>query len=83
MVDPEAKTRPAESLEEGVRHIEAAAMAGLDGAATSLRALFSTGLTNRGQDRKLAPDPALEECWAGVEARKVAASRCVDQRRKR
>jgi hypothetical protein len=81
LVDTAAVTRPAGGLEEGIGRVEAAALAGLPDAATSLRALFHTGLSYQGQNTQLAAHPALEACWQEVEDGKAHAERCVEMRK--
>jgi hypothetical protein len=81
LVDAQATTHPAGNVEDGVQRVEAAALAGHTDAATSLRALFHTGLSNQGSNVQLAPQPDLEACWRQVEDGAAAATHCVEMRR--
>jgi hypothetical protein len=81
VADPQASTRPAVGVQAGIARVEAAALAGYEDAPTSLAALFHTGLSERGENVKLAPQPALEECWRQVEAGARKAAECVELRR--
>jgi hypothetical protein len=82
IADENAATRPADSIDDGIGHLEAAALAGETDAASSLRGLFHTGLSTRGENVVLAPQPALEECWQGVEEGGGATAQvCLDLRR--
>lgn len=81
LVDEQAVTRPKGDLEDGLRRVEGAALAGHPDAATSLRALFHTGLSYQGKNVQLAAQPALEACWQQVEDGTAEATRCVEMRR--
>lgn len=81
LVDVRAATHPPGGLEDGLRRVEDAALAGFAEAAARLRALFHTGLTGQGMNVPLAASPQLESCWAEVEGGAEPASRCVALRR--
>jgi hypothetical protein len=81
LVDVRTATHPPGNLEDGLRRVEAAALAGHAGAATSLRALFHTGLSNQGRSTQLVASPELESCWGDVAAGAGSATHCVELRR--
>lgn len=81
LVDVRAATHPPGNLEEGLRRVEDAALAGFTDAAGSLRALFHTGLSNQGRNVQLVASPELESCWAEVEGGSEPAARCIALRR--
>jgi hypothetical protein len=78
--DAAAARRPSIDLEGGIRRLERSALAGSSDAASSLRALFHTGLSQAGENRLLEPVAALEACWRGVESDSGSAASCVELR---
>jgi hypothetical protein len=81
LVDVRAATHPPGNLEDGLRRVEDAALAGFADAAANLRALFHNGLTNQSMSVQLAASPQLESCWADVADGAGPAARCVELRR--
>jgi len=81
--DNQTSQPPVESVEEGLRLVEAAALAGHQPAISSLAATFRTGLQKADETFLVKPDGQLNGCWEGAKARPAAARACVDMRRKR
>jgi hypothetical protein len=75
---------PVESVEAGLRLVEAAALAGHQPAISSLAATFRTGLrTTKEAAFLVRPDEPLNRCWEGAKASPATAHSCGDLRRRR
>jgi hypothetical protein len=82
--DDRAAQTPRETIEDGLKLIEAAALVGHQQAVSALAATFSTGLSRTGVDSfLLKPDAALSQCWEQTKAKPQKARACMDMRTKR
>ena len=80
--DVHAAQVPRETIEDGLRMIEGAALTGHQQAISSLAATFNTGLGVAGDAFLIAPDAAISRCWEDVKSAPQRARSCVDMRRK-
>lgn len=80
--DSRATQVPRETVEDGLRLIEGAALAGHQQAVSSMAATFQTGLRGVGDAFLVQPDTALNRCWEGAKSAPERARSCVDMRRK-
>lgn len=81
--DAAAAQAPRETIEEGLRLIEGAALAGHQQAVSSLAGTFRTGLLHGRADAfLLSPDAQLSECWDSTKEKPQLAASCIDRRRK-
>ena len=82
LVDPQAKTKPTQSLAEGISRIERAAITGSGTAIADLVGVFSVGVNFRGQNAILPPVKELAACWQAVQESGKGADECVSLRAK-
>ena len=81
LVDPQAKTRPQLSIEEGIDRLERAALVANKVAVADLAATFNVGVNFRGKNVLLAARPELANCWNRVQAEEKKAADCVALRK--
>lgn len=82
LVDQKAITRPAYTLEEGMRYMETAAAAGRIQSVSDLRGKFTTGLNDAGKGVVMPPNPDIAACWQRVEGGQEQATTCINLRKK-
>ena len=80
--DARAAQVPRETIEDGLRMIEGAALVGHQQAISSLAATFNTGLGGAGNAFLIQPDARLNRCWDDVKSAPQKARSCIDMRRK-
>jgi len=81
--DDGASQVPVESVEEGLRLVEGAALAGHQPAISSLAATFRTGLHKANDTFWVKPDGPLNSCWESAKESPAAAHSCVEMRKRR
>jgi hypothetical protein len=81
LIDPNAKTRPKFSVEEGLSRMEKAVTLGRDTSISDLAALFTNGLGYRDEKKLFAAVPELASCWNEVKSKAKSADVCIALRK--
>jgi hypothetical protein len=80
-VDPNAKTRPNASIDDGLSRLERAAKLGHEPSVSDLVGVFTVGVNYRGERVLLPPVAELANCWQAVQKQSKTIGDCIALRK--